>query len=101
MQVGPNLLRKIAALAFFVPLAVALTSQVIIWLIPGCNPNPYGPGECAGSANLAITLLIGQLGGVYVALVLGFFISIPMLVAAVVLQFLRGRHAKNTAQRHT
>lgn len=97
MQVAPSLLRKIAALAVFVPLALAFVSQVTIWLVPGCNPNPYGPGQCAGSASLAIALLIGQLGGVYVALVLGFFISVPMLFAAVVLQVLRARYAKNAA----
>ncbi len=97
MRISPKLLRKVSALAVFIPLVVAVLSQAIIWLIPGCNPNPYGSSQCAGSTNLALVLLAGELGGVYVALVLGLFVSIPLLVASVVLHFLGRRHAKNDA----
>jgi hypothetical protein len=97
MQVTPSFLRKIAALAVFVPLVFTLVSQAIIWLIPGCNPNPYAPGQCAGSVTLANALIFGQLGGVYVALLLGLFVSIPLLITAVVLKFLRRRYPKNAA----
>ena len=97
MRITQSLLRKMSALVVAIPLLVAVISQVVIWFIPGCNPNPYGPGQCAGSTNLALALLAGELGGVYIALVLGLLVSIPLFVASVVVQMLERRRARNAA----
>ena len=65
------------------PIAIAVVGQVSIWMIPGCNPNPYAPGEClVGSYNLAYALIVATLGGIYVA-VLALPASFLLLVAAI------------------
>ena len=62
---------NIAAVALMlIPLGIALFAQLAIWMIPGCNPNPYALGECLmGSINLAPTLMLGVLGGIYIGIV--------------------------------
>ena len=65
-----------------VPLLVALIAQVLMWLIPGCNPNPYALGICSvGPYNIAAALVLLGVGGAYLAM-LSVPISAPLLLVA-------------------
>jgi hypothetical protein len=79
----PRLLTRMAIWAFMLPCIVALTSQLLIWLIPGCNPNPYSVEGCVVfSHSLAAPLLLGLMGGTFTAVVLIVVISLPLSVVA-------------------
>jgi hypothetical protein len=79
----PRLLARVAIWAFILPCIVALTSQLLIWLIPGCNPNPYSAVGCVVlSHSLAAPLLVGLMGGTYTAVVLAVVVSLPLSVVA-------------------
>lgn len=81
MKASPILLRRVAFWTVALPACAALLAQLAIWSIPGCNPNPYGPGECMfGGANLAVPLLLVSLGGVYFSAALAFVVALPLLV---------------------
>lgn len=86
---------RVATAVVLAPCAVAAVSQVAILAIPGCNPNPYALGRCSiGSANLAAPLLIGLLGGLYVAAALGAFVSVPLFLVARWRRWASGRGTK-------
>ncbi len=87
--------RRIAFAAILVPGGVALVSRLAIWAIPGCNPNPYALGNCSiGSANFAAPLLIGVLGGLCASIVLGVFVTVPLLLFAQLRKRLSQRNTK-------
>lgn len=93
-MLSPRTLTVAAAAPVLGPIAVAVVGQVLIWLIPGCKPNPYALGEClVGSYNLAFALMLATFGGIYVA-VLALPASFLLLAAAILLS--RRRAAKNT-----
>lgn len=76
-------LRKTAATVVAVPAGLGLLAQMTIWLIPGCNPNPYALGECVvGGSNLATPLLVIALGGFGLAFLVFVFVAVPLLVVS-------------------
>lgn len=86
MKLSPRVLRKLAFWAVALPASAALLGHLAIWSISGCNPNPYGLGECmVGTANVAVPLLLVSLGGVYVSLALLIVGALPLLVLSWVL----------------
>jgi hypothetical protein len=96
MKVSPRLLRKLAFWAVALPAGVALLTQLAIWSIPGCNPNPYALGECmVGRANVAVPLLLVGLGGVYISLALLTVVALPLLVLSWVLDARSRRVARH------
>lgn len=98
MKLSPKLLRRFALWIFVVPCLLALGAQITIWAIPGCNPNPYGLGECmVGSSNLASTLLLAQLGGIYAALVLGGLVCLPLAALSLGLEAWNRRRGRRGA----
>jgi hypothetical protein len=87
-------LARIATLAFFVPVGIAVLSKFLIWIIPGCNPNPYSIEGCVVfSISLAKWLVLGLLGGIFAAVTFGIFVSLPLSLFA--LQLLRKERASN------
>lgn len=81
-MLSPKTLMFAAAAVVFGPLGAAVVSQGLIWLIPGCNPNPYALGKCLiGSYNLAPGLVLVTIGGIYIA-VIGIVVSVPLLIWA-------------------
>jgi len=84
-MLSPRTLILGAAAVVLGPLGIALIGQVLIWMLPGCNPNPYALGECLiGSYNIASILMFATVGGIYVA-VIGLLVSVPLLVGALFL----------------
>lgn len=48
-------------------------------MIPDCNPNPYSVQGCmVAGVSLASALVLGQLGGTYIAIALGLIVSLPL-----------------------
>jgi hypothetical protein len=91
-------LPRVAFWAFVLPCIVALVSQLLIMAIPGCNPNPYSAGSCVVfSHNLAVPLLAGLFGGIWVAIVAAVFVSLPLLLIAIILRLLGRRSSGNVA----
>ena len=91
---------RTAVIVVLIPCAVALASQVAILAIPGCNPNPYALGRCLiGSANLAAPLMLGVLGGLYVAAALGVFVSMPLFFIAQWRRRAEKQHSKEASNR--
>lgn len=89
------LLRRVAFWTVALPACGALLAQLAIWAIPGCNPNPYGLGEClVGGANLAVPLLFASLGGAYISAALAFLVALPLLVISWVI----GSRVRRAAQ---
>jgi len=83
VRFSPQRLRGLAVWLFVIPSAVALAAQLVIWCIPGCNPNPYALGEClVGAVNVAQPLLILLLGGAFAAAILGVLVAVPMFLLA-------------------
>lgn len=81
MKISPRVLRKLAFWAVALPVCAALLAQLEIWSIPGCIPNPYGPGECmVGRVNFAAPLLLVSLGGFYISFALLIVVALPLLV---------------------
>jgi len=65
------------------PACGALLAQLAIWAIIGCNPNPYALGECmVGDANLAVPLLLVDLGSFCISAALAFLVALPLLVTS-------------------
>lgn len=81
MKLNPKSLMKLALVLIAIPIGVSLVSQVGIWVLPECNPNPYSLEGCIVLAHsLAAALVTGLFGGAYLAVVVGVFVSAPMLV---------------------
>jgi len=77
-----------------------LLAQGLIWVIPGCNPNPYALGVCAvGPYNVAPALMIAGIGGGYIA-VLSLLVSVPLLLLAWFLSRRRKRLAAESGVAH-
>jgi hypothetical protein len=77
--------RRIAIWAFVLPGALALTSEFVIWLIPGCHPNPYSIESCVVLAyGVGKPLMVGLLGGASLAAVLFVFVSLPLSIVSLV-----------------
>ncbi|MBT2305518.1 hypothetical protein J7E70_34575 [Variovorax paradoxus] len=90
----PRILRMVAFAVTGAPLTVMLLAQALIWVIPGCNPNPYALGVCAvGPYNMASPLMVAGIGGGYIAL-LSVLVSGPLLLLA---WFLSRRSKKGAA----
>jgi len=84
MRITPRTLQKTAFVSGSIPFAISLLAHLIIWCIPGCNPNPYSLGQCTvGTINWASFLLIAGLGGFYLGILVCIFISIPLCVVSV------------------
>lgn len=65
------------------PASVAAISFVAPYLIPACEPQLYGVGVCMlGSVNDAVAIVLGIFGGIYIAAVLGIFVSGPLYALA-------------------
>ena len=94
MRVTPRLLRRLAVWVVSAPAIAAFLGQVGIWLIPGCNPNPYSLGECmVAGVNVAGALLGVVLGGLVLSVALFFIGAVPLFLAAWFLSvWLRRRH---------
>jgi hypothetical protein len=81
-------LKRVAKWAFGVPACVALVGFVLPYIIPNCNPQMYGVGECMiGPVNLAVPILLAVLGGSYFAIGALAFVVGPLLLLAWWLDF--------------
>lgn len=79
-------------MVLLIPAAVALFAQALIWVIPGCNPNPYALGECMlAGFNIAGPLVIVGTGAFAIAVVVAVCVSLPLFFASVLLGHLRRR----------
>jgi hypothetical protein len=83
------------AILLALPGVTALSAQVAIWLIPGCNPNPYAIRECmVAGVNFATPLLFALLGGGYIFLLL-FAVFVCIGIPAAVIAWLFDRRRRN------
>jgi hypothetical protein len=83
---SPKRLKRIAIWVTVVPLLISLLSQCLIWLIPNCNPTPYSVEQCVVAGHqFGPYVMAGLLGGVYVAVLLGLLISVPLFVASMIM----------------
>ncbi len=84
---GQKKLKRIAGWVAVVPLFISLLSQCLIWLIPNCYPTPYSVEQCVvAGLQLGPYVIAGLLGGIYVAVLLGLLISMPLFVASLIIQ---------------
>lgn len=84
---NPKRWKRIAIWVTAIPLLVSLSCQCLIWLIPNCNPTPYSVEQCIVVGHqVGPYVIAGLLGGLYVATLLGLLISVPLLVASMVVQ---------------
>lgn len=79
----PRVLRRSAALAVGLPALIAAMGYLAKTLLPNCQPQMYGVGECfVGAVNLAPAILLAVGMGAYIALASLVFIAAPLLVLA-------------------
>jgi hypothetical protein len=72
------------------PFGIALSCQLLIWILPDCGPNPYSLVGCeVFSVSLAAPLVFGLVGGLYAGAVLGVFVFLPLLFASAIWSLLR------------
>ena len=86
-MVSSNKLWRAGIWATALPLCTSLACQSLIWLIPDCKPNPYSLEGCVVAGyKLAPALVTGLLGGIYGAVALGLFVSLPLFITAMFLK---------------
>lgn len=86
-MVSSNKLWRAGIWAVALPLSISFACQSLIWLIPDCNPNPYSLDGCVVAGyGLAPALITGLLGGIYGAVALGLFVSLPLFIVAMFLK---------------
>jgi hypothetical protein len=76
------------------PVLVATAGYLAQALLPNCQPQMYGVGECfVGTVNLAPAILLAVGMGVYIAVAGLIFIAAPLMVLAWWLDSRRGNDA--------
>ena len=83
MSIRPRSLLNIAGISIALPAVIMFTSQVIIWLIPGCSPGAYGAEGCVVAGyETAPYLVVGSVGGMFLTAAAAAFVALPLLTAA-------------------
>jgi hypothetical protein len=86
-MVSSSKLKRIAVWVPVIPLLVSSLSQCLIWIIPNCYPTPYSVEQCyVAGYQFGPYLVLGLLGGLYVAVLLSLLISVPLLVVSMFMQ---------------
>ena len=90
MKFKPRTLLVIAANAVALPVITVVICQLMVWAIPGCDPSPYATEGCQLlGIELGAPLVLGLMGGLYLAVVMAVFVSAPLVVSAAVWHLIR------------
>lgn len=86
-MISANKMWRTGIWVFTVPICISAVCRGLIWLIPDCNPNPYSLNGCLiAGYGMGPTLVFGFLGGIYVAVAGGLFVSLPLFVISMVMK---------------